>query len=81
MCLVYHLTKPQVFLSFFEYEKHPQSLLYNIAASMWGLLMFYLVKCFYLHLWLIIFEAGDSIRKPASMWKDGASLGPTPHSV
>lgn len=30
---------------FFLYEKHPQSLLYNIAASMWGLLMFYLVKC------------------------------------
>lgn len=27
------------------------------------------------------FEAGDSIWKPASMWKDGASLGPTPHSV
>lgn len=36
-------------LVFFFYEKHPQSLLYNIAASMWGLLMFYL-KCFYLHL-------------------------------
>lgn len=27
------------------------------------------------------FEAGDSIWKPARMWKDGASLGPTPHSV
>lgn len=26
-------------------KKHPQSLLYNIAASMWGLLMFNLGKC------------------------------------
>lgn len=26
---------------FFKYEKHPQSLLYNIAASLWGLLMFF----------------------------------------
>lgn len=57
---MYYLTKPHFFS---VYEKHPQSLLYNIAASMWGLLMFYLIECYYLHLWLIIFEVGDGILK------------------
>lgn len=56
---------------------------------MWGLLMFYLVKCshFYLdpasyyNFFFFFFEADVRIRKPASTWKDGARLGPTPHSV